>query len=346
MQIDSKVKAFLTYVQGLFNKPVYLVGGAVRDLNLGKEPKDFDFCSALTTEEVKKQIKGIHKSYKIGEKHGTIGFKVEHEMVEITTFRTEIYKPGSRKPIVRFVDDLHIDLGRRDYTINAMAINCKTFELIDPFNGMVDLKYKTLRAVGDSKVTFRDDPLRIMRGVRISAQYNLTIVDKTKSRLQKMAPLLLTISKERWMDEFDKILSLEGSNLYNGLQRLWSLDTFRYTIPELALQFNYSQDSPYHDFLLHDHTTKLVGMVPNDIHLRWAALLHDVAKPFTRTINKRGYSNYINHALLGAEMVNKIAIHLKWSTDRRKAVVDLVKNHLDKDSVLKEYNDASKRSPY
>ena len=346
MQLSKEVKTFLNYVQGLFDKPVYLVGGAVRDLKLGIIPKDYDFCSVLTTEEVKTQIKGKHRAYLIGERHGTIGFKIEYEMVEITTFRAESYESGSRQPIVEFVDDLHLDLSRRDFTINAMALDCGSFELIDPFEGEKDLENKILKAVGNSKIRFKEDPLRILRGVRIAAKYNLILEDKTKKRIASMTPLLLQISKERWMDEFDKILSLEALNLHHGLTWLWDLNVFKYTIPELHLQLDFDQDSPYHDFFLHMHTIKVVKLVPNDINLRWAALLHDIGKPFTRTINKRGYSNYINHELLGAEMVEKIAKYLKWSTDRRVTVVDLIKNHLKEDSVLKPYDNASKKAPY
>jgi len=177
----------------------------------------------------------------------------------------------------------------------------------------------------------------------LSAKYNLSLDYMTGRRIKSMASKLLEISKERWMDEFDKILKLEGDNLQLGLLRLWSHDIFKYTIPELSLQLDYEQNSHYHDFFLHLHTMKVVGAVPNDINWRWAALLHDIAKPFVRVENPKGHSNYMTHELLGAEMCERIALHLKWSTSRRKIVVDLVRTHLNVDSILKPYDDASKK---
>lgn len=334
--------ALLKYIQSLFNKPVYLVGGAVRDILLKKEPKDFDFCSELTTEEVKEQLKGKHRAYLIGEKHGTIGFKVDDEMIEITTFRTETYESGNRKPNVEFSATLQEDLSRRDFTINAMAIRCDNFKLIDPFNGGYDIRHGILDTVGDSKLRFKEDPLRILRGIRIAAKYSLLIETSTADRFRKMAVKLLDISKERWVEEIDKILSLDGDNLKRGLNLLWHFGIFKYIIPELQLQYEYEQNSRYHDFVLHIHTINVVKATPKILNLRWAALLHDIAKPFVRTENKNGWSNYINHEILGAEMVEKLARHLKFSNERRLMVVDLVKNHLNDDCELRQYDNMGK----
>lgn len=233
--LSEKQIQSLTYVQSLFNKPIYLVGGAVRDIVIGIEPKDYDYCSELTTEEVKEQLKGKHRTYLIGERHGTVGFKVGDEMIEITTFRTESYNTGSRQPKVEFVKSITEDLSRRDFTINAMAIRCDNYKLIDPFNGLFDINSKTLRAVGDSKIRFKEDPLRILRAIRIASKYSLLIEEKTTDRVVKMANKLLEISKERWVDEINKILLLDGSNLENGLLFLFECGVFRYIIPELQL---------------------------------------------------------------------------------------------------------------
>lgn len=338
---DSQIE-LLTYTQRLFNKPVYLVGGAVRDILLGIEPKDYDFCSELTTNEVKEALKGKHRTYLIGERHGTVGFKVGDDMIEITTFRTEKYTKGSRQPNVEFVTSITEDLSRRDFTINAMAIRCDTYKLIDPFGGEADINAKILRTVGDSKTRFKEDSLRILRAVRISSKYMLDIEAKTGDRIESMAYKLLEISKERWVEEMDKILMLEGMQLTVGLLRLWNYEIFRYIIPELQLQYKYDQNSKYHDFELHEHTTLVVRATPPKLDLRWAALLHDIAKPFTRTENKNGNSNYINHEALGADMVEKLARHLKFSNDRREYIVDLVKNHLKDDCELRQYDNQGK----
>lgn len=330
----------LTYTQGLFSRPIYLVGGAVRDIAIGITPKDFDFCSELTTAEIKEQLKGIHRTFLIGERHGTVGFKVGSEIIEITTFRTESYVSGSRQPSVEFVNSISADLARRDFTINAMAIRCDNYKLIDPFGGINDIKGKILKTVGDSKLRFKEDPLRILRAVRIASKYSLKIEEKTADRLSKMSNKLLEISKERWVHEIDKILMLE--NPTDGLHRLWAHGIFKYVIPELQLQYGYEQNSRYHDFKLHQHTINVVKATPAKLDLRWAALLHDIAKPFVRTENKNGHSNYINHEILGADIVERLARHLKFSNQRREYIIDLVKNHLNDDCELREYDNKGK----
>ena len=332
----------VNYVQSLFNKPVYLVGGAVRDIFLGLEPKDFDFCSSLTPTEIKQQLKGIHRTYLAGERHGTIGFKVKEELIEITSFRTEAYKDGSRSPEVKFVTDISEDLSRRDFTINAIAIRCDNYNLIDPFNGLDDINKKVLKTVGDSKLRFKEDPLRILRAIRISSKYSFDIDVKTEDRICKMSNKLLEVSKERWVWELDKILMLGGSRTGSGLYKLFEYGIFKYIIPELQLQFKYNQNSRHHDFQLHTHTIKVVESTPNNLNLRWAALLHDIAKPFVRTENKNGYSNYINHELLGAELVERLSRHLKFSNERRNYVVNTIKTHLNDDNELRPYDNQSK----
>lgn len=343
MIFTQKEKDLLQYVQSLFENPVYLVGGAVRDMLLNREPKDYDFCSSLSPDEIKESLKGRHRAYLTGERHGTIGFRVGDDMIEITTFRTESYNTGNRQPNVEFVKSIDQDLGRRDFTINAMAIRCDNFKLIDPFGGKNDLSNGILKTVGNSKIRFKEDPLRILRGIRLASKYSLTIESKTLDRIKKMTPTLLGISKERWMEEFDKILILKADALRMGVHRLFEYDVFKYLIPELSLQFQYNQNSKYHDFKLHEHTIKVVVATPDDIVLRWAALLHDIAKPFVRTENKKGYSNYINHEVLGAEIAEKTARYLKWSNERRIKVVNLIRNHLNDDCALRKYDNLGKK---
>ncbi len=333
----------MQYVQSLFDKPIYLVGGAVRDLALDLQPKDYDFSSVLTTEEVREQIKGKHKVYAMGEKHGTLMFVYQGNKIELTTFRTEIYTTGSRQPKVEFVIDLIKDLGRRDSTMNAIAISCTDFSITDPFKGLDDIKNKIVRSVMPSKIMIKDDPLRILRVIRQSLRYGFKIDPLLRKRLKSMSSYLLTLSKERLMDELDNILSLVHDDpLY--LTILWELDVFKFIIPELHLQYKYDQNSPYHDHELHIHTSLVTFATPNDdLTLRWAALLHDVGKPFVWTKNKRGYYNYIMHDILGADIAKKTAIHLKWSSKRKDAVVKLVGRHLEDDSVLKIYDNANKK---
>lgn len=356
--LTEKEKELLFYVQGLFDKPVYLVGGACRDILLGKKCKDYDFCSEMSTDEVKEQIKGKHKAYCIGEKFGTIGFKCLDEMIEITQFRDEEYATRSRKPEVTFGTDLNTDLSRRDFTINAMALNCKTFKLVDPFNGEQDLRDGIIRAVGSPKLRFKEDPLRILRAIRFATVLDFEIEALTLKKLSSMNYSLMRISRERWVIEFDKIL--QSCNTKRGLKLLWETRVFNFTIPELAIQWGYDQNSKYHNLQLWEHTAKVVESAQQagePIEMLWAALLHDVGKPATRTdknTNDTAYckpgeefgvkSNYIMHERVGAEIALRLCEYLKFSKDRREFVISMIKNHLKDDCPLRIYDNAHKSS--
>lgn len=341
--------------------PVYLVGGAVRDHLMNIEPKDYDFCTPVEPDEIEKLVIQSNlttgKAYTVGKRFGTIGCKMEiggkFEMVEITTFRTEKYKKGDRKPDVEYVKTIHEDLSRRDFTINAIAIRLHEgrLKVIDPFGGQQDLEAGVIRAVGHPKQRFKEDPLRILRAVRFACRLGFTIEENTEKKMKLKGIYLLNISKERWMMEMDKILLSEYVG--QGLRLLWKNELFKFIIPELQLQFNYDQNSKYHKYLLHIHTKKVVEATPKDLNLRWAALLHDIAKPFVRTdkpiiipalSDKPVFikTNYIGHEKLGADMVLRLAIHLKWSNDRRDNVVELVRNHLEDDCPLREYDNMGK----
>ncbi len=323
--------------------PVYLVGGAVRDYLMGNEPKDYDFCTPAEPDEIERLIKkDERRAYLTGKRFGTLACKMDGEMIEITTFRTEKYEPGNRKPKVEYVKSINEDLSRRDFTINAMAIRLTkgNLKIIDPFGGEEDIEAKIIRAVGNPKLRFKEDPLRILRAIRFTSRYGFEIEEATEKKIGRMGIHLLEISKERWMIELDKILLSEFSSY--GLQLLWENELFKWMIPELQLQFNYEQNSQYHDYKLHIHTKKVVAATPKDLNLRWAALLHDIAKPFVRTENPRGHSNYISHELLGAEIVRKLSLYLKWSNDRSENVVSLIKNHLNEDCPLRKYDNMGK----
>ena len=332
----------------LYNKvskivnPVYLVGGSVRDILLEREPKDYDFTTPIFPDEIEKLVRAAGKrAYLIGKKFGTIGCKIDGEFVEITTFRQEQYSKNNRKPQVDFVQNIENDLKRRDFTINAMA--WKNGDLIDLFDGQKDLKNKMIRRVGNPQERIKEDPLRMLRCARFMSQLNFEVEPNLEEKIKENSFRILFISRERWMMELDKILLSENPEI--GLNFMMKNRLFNYIIPELSLQYKYDQNSPYHDFDLWTHTLKTVMATPKDIILRWAALLHDIGKPFVRT-DKTDRSNYIHHALLGAEIADKIAYQLKWSKDRKKAVLEIVKNHLDKDSPLKKYDDVSKKNKF
>lgn len=352
------IKKLLTKVTEILAPyPVYAVGGCVRDYLLEQTPKDYDFCTPAEPDDIERLVKRSgRRAYLTGKKFGTIGFKVEldgeYHMIEVTTFRAETYNPKNRKPEVEYVKDIHQDLSRRDFTINAIAIRLTKghLRIIDPFNGAEDLENKILKAVGHPKQRFKEDPLRILRAIRFAVRFDLEIEEATWKKMCKMSIHILDISKERWMMETDKILQMK--EVGRGIGLLWECNLFKYMIPELDLQVDYNQNSQYHDFNLDTHTTLVVEAVrkdTDDLNLLWAALLHDIAKPFVRTdkdvliddgILKK--SNYIGHEILGAEMVERIALHLKWSKERREKVVEIVRNHLNENSPLRKYDNMSK----
>ncbi len=320
--------------------PVYLVGGAVRDELLEKNPKDFDFTTPLTPDEIESAIrKAGRKPYLIGKKFGTIGVKINGEMVEITTFRNEKYKSGNRKPEVTFVKDITADLSRRDFTINAIAKRGTRY--IDPFKGMQDIKDKVIKCVGKPNSRFKEDPLRMLRVARFASQLEFKIDNSIYHVVSSMNYKILEVSKERWVMELDKLLMSSHPEI--GLEFLARTRLLNFMIPELSLQVGYNQNNPHHDLELWEHTKKVVFHSPKEINLRWAGLLHDIAKPFVRT-DREDRSNYIKHDMVAGEFVTRLAFYLKWSNDRREMVKNLVLHHLEEDSPLKEADNKGKKT--
>jgi tRNA nucleotidyltransferase (CCA-adding enzyme) len=318
---------------------LYQVGGSVRDELMGRKPVDYDFATPSSPDEVEAIIRSIGRHpHTVGKRFGTVGISIDGQIVEITTFRTETYEPKNRKPNVEFVPNLREDLARRDFTINAMAKDGDG-NIIDPFGGRLDILDNRVRCVGKPKDRFKEDPLRILRAVRFASQLNFMIEQNTLGYMEKMASSLLDISKERWIMELDKILESDGAKW--GLATMMDAGIFNFILPELFLQNNFDQKSPYHDFDLWTHTLKVVDKVKG-LDLRWGALLHDIGKPFVVRLNKKGYCNYIDHEKVGYEMVLKLGTYLKWSNDRRNKVSDIVLNHLKSNSPLYEADNNSK----
>lgn len=300
---------------------IYQVGGSVRDAILGKTPKDFDYTTPYTPDEIESMVKADgRRAYLTGKRFGTIGFKLDGEFIEVTSFRIEVYN-NSRNPEVQFGISLEEDLSRRDFTINSLARDTEG-NIIDLFNGIEDINNKIIRCVGNPKQRFKEDPLRILRAIRFATQLGFMIDDKTKEYMFKMRMDLLRISKERWMQELDKILL--SDNVRIGLDLLMELQIFNVILPELSIQYKYDQDSPYHDFDLWTHTKEVVIATPPELHLRWSALLHDIGKPFVRTKNSKGYSNYIDHEKISHELVHKYGLYFKRSNEWLKEVGDMV----------------------
>ncbi len=300
----------------------YAVGGCVRDALLGLTPHDYDLCTAAKPETIA-QIFARHTLVRSGEKHGTIGVVIDGEVYEITTYRTEgDYTDGRHPGWVEFVDDITLDLSRRDFTVNAMAFS-PTRGYADPFGGRQDLKDGVLRCVGEAEKRFSEDALRILRGVRFAVRYNLEVEKDTKNAMFRLAPLMENLARERVFDELCKLLPL-----VNAEDLLAFAPVLTQVIPELAPLMGFDQKNPHHQYDIFTHTAQVVAGTPADLALRWAALLHDIGKPGCFSQDEQGIGHFYGHAKLGAQIADSILLRLKAPTALRQRVVLLVEQHM------------------
>lgn len=303
--------------------PCYAVGGCVRDALLGLTPHDYDLCTAATPA----QMKEIFRDYGLvlaGEKHGTVGVITDDGVVEITTFRTEGNYIDNRHPeSVTFVTDITADLARRDFTVNAMAYS-PARGFVDPFGGQQDLKNKVLRAVGNARERFSEDSLRILRGVRFAVRFDLTPDSDTEKAMVSLAPLMKNLARERVFAELCQLLPLVDAQ-----------DLLRYApilsqvIPELSPTVGFAQHSSHHQYDVFTHVAYVTESVASDLTLRWAALLHDLGKPASFTLDENGQGHFYGHAHISAELANEVLLRLKAPTALRERVVFLIKHHMD-----------------
>ena len=304
--------------------PAYAVGGCVRDALLGLQPHDYDLCTAATPEEICR-VFAEFPLVKAGQKHGTIGVVLEHNVYEITTFRTEGGYTDSRHPgWVAFVPQVEEDLARRDFTVNAMAYS-PALGLADPFGGQADLDHRILRAVGDPRQRFTEDALRILRGVRFSVKYGLTPDPATKEAMELLAPRLENISAERIFDELCKLLPLVTAAQLTAFAPILCQ-----VIPELGLTLGFQQHNDHHAYDVFTHTAHVTEAVPGELALRWAALLHDAGKPATFSLDAQGQGHFYGHAERSAELADAILRRLKAPNALREQVAALVKLHMTK----------------
>ncbi len=300
----------------------YAVGGCVRDACLGLTPHDYDLCTAATPAQIC-DIFAAFPLVKAGEKHGTIGVVLDSQVYEITTFRTEGSYTDSRHPDwVEFVPEVEKDLARRDFTVNAMAYS-PIRGFADPFGGRADLQNKRLRAVGDPRQRFTEDALRILRGVRFAVKYGLTPETETLDAMTELAPRLHNIAAERIFDELCKLLPLvTAADLITFAPILCQV------IPQLSPTMGFDQKNPHHAYDIFTHTAHVVEAVPGDLALRWAALLHDIGKPETFTLDENGMGHFYGHADTSEQMADHILRQLKAPTQLREDVLVLIRQHM------------------
>ena len=301
---------------------VFAVGGCVRDSLLGLTPADFDLCTSAKPEEISRVFAG-HQLLHHGEKHGTIGVVIDTQVYEITTFRTEGGYEDARHPQwVDFVETIEADLARRDFTINAMAYNPRV-GYVDPFGGQADLAHKILRTVGNPETRFREDTLRILRGARFSARFGLTPDPATLNAMERLAPLMENLARERVFSELCKLLL---SATAEDCLRFAPLLT--QVIPELSSSVGFQQHSPHHRYDVFTHTAHVVEAVPRELPLRWAALLHDAGKPACFTQDENGRGHFKGHAKVSQEIADAVLLRLKAPTALRQQVTELIGLHM------------------
>lgn len=350
--LPNKVKNIFNIFQKT-NFQIYIVGGAVRDLLMGKTVSDWDFTTDAKPEEILKLFpQGFYDN-----KFGTVGiptittskeskptFEVSRPVYEITTMRKEgIYKDRRHPVEVVWTDKIEEDLARRDFTINAIALQPTTHNssslslrveglqsvLIDPFHGQEDINNKLIRAAGNPDKRFQEDALRLIRAVRIATELSFKIEKETKNAIIKNAHLISDIAKERVRNEVFKILA--SDNCYTGVILLRKAGLMQIILPELERCFGIKQEGPKHDrvYDIGEHSLLTLKSTPsNNPLVRFAALLHDAGKPDTVNVQQDSNVTFYNHDIIGGKIALKIAKRFNLSKKQTDKLYRLVRWHL------------------
>lgn len=318
---------------------LYLVGGSVRDALLGGLGHDLDFATSARPGAVEKLLRKLSPAvWTIGKEYGTIGCRVDvgetSWVIEVTTYRSDVYVGHSRKPEVAFGDTLDDDLLRRDFTINAMAVSIPEKRFVDPYGGLNDLARRVIRTPATPESSFSDDPLRMMRAARFAAQLGFRPAPEVVAAMRDMADRISIISAERIRDELSKLLLTDGPR--PGLDLLVSTGLAAKVLPELpALRLERDEhhrhkDVYQHSLMVLEQAIELEDRLPQqpDLIMRLAALLHDIGKPATRRFEPGGKVSFHHHDVVGAKLARKRLTALRFSGEDIKAVCDLIALHL------------------
>jgi tRNA nucleotidyltransferase (CCA-adding enzyme) len=303
-----------------------VVGGAVRDECLGRPHADWDLATRLLPKVVMARARAAGlKVIPTGLQHGTVTVLLEAHPVEVTTFRSEgEYLDGRRPESVRLGVDLLEDLSRRDFTINAMALPVGGGEVVDPFGGRQDLAARTIRAVGDPLQRFAEDGLRPLRACRFAAQLGFEVEAATLAAIPLRLDVARKVSVERVFTELDKLL--RGAEPSRGLALLVESGLLDLWLPELRPMLGCGQNR-HHRHDVWSHTLEVVRCTPAEAGLRWAALLHDVGKPSTRTMGPEGEVHFYGHEARSLDLADAMLARLKASHALRKDVAALIRHH-------------------
>lgn len=299
----------------------YAVGGCVRDSIMGRVPDDWDITTSADPQQVKNLFR---RTIDTGIQHGTVTVMLQKTGYEVTTYRIDGEYEDNRHPkSVVFTKSLEEDLKRRDFTVNAMAYH-PAQGLVDLFDGIGDMERKLVRCVGNAQERFSEDALRIMRGVRFSAQFGYEIEEQTKKAACKLAGNLEDVSAERIRVELVKLLVSPHPDY---LRRAYELGITKVFLPEFDLCMETEQNNPHHCYNVGEHTLQAMRAVGADRVLRLAMLLHDIGKPLTKTTDETGKDHFKKHAKESTRLAEDILRRLKFDNDTIKKVCRLVEFH-------------------
>ena len=320
IQLPEKVGRIIGTLQE-HGYEAYAVGGCIRDSILGREPEDWDITTSAMPEETKALF---DKTFDTGIQHGTITVLLEKEGFEVTTYRIDGKYEDSRHPKeVTFTRNLREDLLRRDFTINAMAYN-ETDGLVDIFGGLEDLEEGMIRCVGTAKERFKEDALRILRGVRFAAQLGFDIEEDTRQGMKELAWTLQNISAERIQVELVKMITSKRPEM---LREAYELGMTRIVLPEFDQLMTTGQETPHHMYSVGEHTLHAMKNIRADKILRLAMLLHDMGKPALKTVDEAGVAHFKKHALESERIAGNVLRRLKFDNDTIRKVTRLVRCH-------------------
>jgi poly(A) polymerase len=314
-----------------------LVGGPVRDALLGRPVHDLDFTTDARPDDILRIVSPIADAvWDVGRQYGTIGARLGEDTVEITTYRSDSYDGTTRKPEVEFGDTLEGDLLRRDFTVNALALRLPEVRLVDPSGGVEDLLAGVITTPSSPAISFGDDPLRMMRAARFTAQLGFTVDDETREAMSAMADRIEIVSAERVRDELSKLLLADEPR--GGLELLVQTGLAEHVVPEIpALRLEVDEHHHHKDVYQHSLTVldqaigyekeRHPGAAP-DLVLRLSAILHDIGKPATRRFEPGGAVSFYHHDVVGAKLARKRLTALRFDKATIDSVARLIELHL------------------
>lgn len=320
MNIPGHVTALLVWLEKNGHS-AWCVGGCVRDGLLGREPADWDVATTARPEETMAVFGGC--ALPTGLQHGTVTVLTPEGRIEVTTCRSDgLYRDCRHPDSVRFSGSIAEDLSRRDFTINAMALN-RSGAVIDLFSGRQDLEEGVLRCVGEPDRRFQEDALRILRGLRFAARLGFAVEEGTAASMRRNCPLLRRIAAERIREELTGLLcGREAGRVLREFPEVVDI-----VLPELTPMMGFDQQNRHHCYDVWEHTLHAVDAAPQDAVLRWAALLHDCGKPRCFTVDAAGSGHFYGHPAASREIAAEILRRLRFDNAGRDAILTLVEWH-------------------